>query len=156
MAKIEDEITTEVDSTNIDRVSAADVTEIIKGLNNPSSGFYSSIKSEDFDARLVIAAALTSSIPIEDNLDKPIALADFIVQPVQFAGEDGTIDTSPRVILIDDDGVAYHATSIGLLTALKNIVSVLGEPLAWSKPVNIRVVKEKGNRGFSFFTIKFN
>lgn len=155
MAKVEETVT-EVDNTdNIARVGAANVVEVIKGLNDPSSGFYSSIKGEDFAAKLTIASALTTSEPIEENLDTMLNLTNFIVTPVDFVGDDGIVETAPRVILIDDKGTAYHATSIGLLTALKNIVSVLGEPSSWPNPVAIKVVREKGNKGFHFFTIKF-
>lgn len=133
-----------------------DVVVAIEGLNNPGNRFYSSIKSENFADKLAIASALTTSVPIDENLNKEIKLTNFIVQPVDLKNErTGKVETAPRVVMIDADGTAYHATSIGLLSSLQNIVSVLGEPSAWPAPVSIQVVKQKGNKGYSFFTIKF-
>lgn len=147
-----------VDESVDDEIKASGTTDVvvaIQGLNNPGNRFYSSIKSENFADKLAIAAALTTSIPIDENLNKEIKLTNFIVQPVDLTDSEGNINTAPRVVMIDADGTAYHATSIGLLSSLQNIVSVLGEPSAWPAPVSIKVVKQKGNKGFSFFTVKF-
>lgn len=135
---------------------STDVVAVIEGMNNPASGFYSSIKGDDFASKLNIAAAMTTSVPIDENLGKPIQLVNFIVQPVDLTNQQtGEVQTAPRVVLIDADGTAYHATSIGLLSSLRNIVSVLGEPASWPQPVGITVQKQKGNNGYSFFTVKF-
>lgn len=137
-------------------VGSTDVVAVIAGLNNPQQGFYSSIKSDDFSTRLQIAAAMTTSEPVDNNLGKEIKLVNFIVQPVELQNRlTGEINTAPRIVLIDEDGAAFHATSIGILSSLRNIISVLGEPASWPAPVNIQIVKQKGNNGYSFFTIKF-
>lgn len=151
-----EEVDSEVVAEAIQSSGTTDVVVAIQGLNNPGNRFYSSIKSENFADKLKIAAALTTSIPIDENLNKEIKLVNFIVQPVDLVNEKtNEINTAPRVVMIDADGTAYHATSIGLLSSLENIVSVLGEPSSWPAPVSIQVVKQKGNKGFSFFTIKF-
>lgn len=135
---------------------STDVVAIIQGMNNPAAGFYSSIKSDDFASRMNVARALTTSEPLDENLGKTINLVDFIIQPVDLANQQtGEVQTAPRVVLIGDDGQAYHATSIGLLSSLRNIVTALGEPSTWPQPVGISVVKQKGNNGYSFFTVKF-
>lgn len=135
--------------------AATDVASVIQGLNNPGSAVYSSISSDSFEDKLAIAAALTTSVPIDENLNKEIQLTDFIVQPVDLTDDQGNVNTAPRVVLIDEAGVAYHATSIGLLSSLRNIASVLGAPSTWPHPVPIQVVEQKGNNGYKFFTIKF-
>jgi hypothetical protein len=147
----------EAESTD-DTATASGVTDvvaIIQSLNNPESGFYSSIKSEDFADRLAVASALTTSQPIDENLGTTIHLTNFIVQPIELADDEGTVNTAPRVVLIDADGTAYHATSVGLLSSLRNIISVLGEPESWPKPIDIQVTKQQGRNGYKFFTIKF-
>jgi hypothetical protein len=137
-------------------VGSTDVVAVIAGLNNPQQGFYSSIKSDDFNTRLQIAAAMTTSEKIDNNLGKEINLANFIVQPVELQNRlTGEVNTAPRIVLIDADGAAFHATSIGLLSSLRNIISVLGEPSEWPAPVKIKIVKEMGRNGYSFFTMKF-
>ena len=132
-----------------------DVAEVIRGLNDPSAALYSSIKSESFDDRKKIAAALTTSTPVDENLNAVIQLKDFIIQPVDLADAQGNVNTAPRIVLIDVDGKAFHATSVGLLSALKNIVAVVGEPSTWEAPIAIKVVEQKGRNGYKFFTISF-
>lgn len=134
-------------------VSATDVTAAIAGLNTPNSSFYSSIKGGDFAAKKKVAAALTSSAPIDEHLGDVIQLVNVIVMPVDLANDKGEVNTAPRVILIDADGNAYHATSVGLLSAIRNLLGTLGEPEEWPEPVAVKVVQQKGRNGFKFFTI---
>lgn len=133
-----------------------DVVKAIQGLNNPDSAFYSSLKGADFASKKIIAAALTSSTPVDDMLGQVIQLANYVVAPVELTNaETGEVNTAPRVILIDADNKAYHATSVGLLTFLRNLNSVLGEPDAWDEPIAVKIVEQKGNNGFKFFTGQF-
>lgn len=132
-----------------------DVAEVIRGMNDPSAALYSSIKSDSFEDRKAIAAALTTSTPVDENLNTVIQLKDFIIQPVDLADQNGNVNTAPRIVLIAADGSAFHATSVGLLSALKNIVAVVGEPATWDAPIAIRVVEQKGRNGYKFFTIEF-
>lgn len=151
VATVDRDVTDEVTTSN-----PRDVTSVIASLGQADPGkFYSSINTESFDDRLRIATAMTTSLPIDENIGKPIKLANFIVQAVDLVNdEDGTVTAAPRCTLIDADGTAYHATSTGMLQSLLNIAKVLGEPSSWPEPVGISVSKEKAKRG-SFFTIKF-
>lgn len=134
-------------------VGATDVTSAIAGLNNPDSSFYSSIKGGDFAARKKVAAALTSSSPIDEHLGETLDVVNVIVMPVELANAQGEVNTAPRVILIDANGTAYHATSVGLLSAVRNLFATLGEPAEWPEAVQVKVVQQKGRNGFKFFTI---
>ena len=135
-------------------VGTVDVLDTIKALNNPDSAFYSSIKSDDFSARKAIAIAISGSKPIDENLGREINLINVIVLPVDLMDKrTGEISAAPRVILIDANGEAYHGTSVGLLTAVRNLFSALGEPYTWPEPLAIKVLQQRGNNGFRFFTI---
>lgn len=135
--------------------TATDVAAAIQGLNT-GAAFFSTVKGDDFDTKLAVAEALTTSLPVDENLGKLINLANIIVQPVELTDEKtGEVNTAPRVVLLDADGTAYHGTSVGLLSSVRNILAALGDPSTWAKPVSINVVKQKGNNGYSFFTIKF-
>lgn len=132
-----------------------DVASAIAGLNDSSAAFYTSIKGTDFGARKLIAAAQTKSEPLADNLHKEIALRNFIIQSVQIENEQtGEVNDAPRVTLIDDQGNAFHGTSVGLLSALRNLISTLGEPDTWPEAVPVRVVEQRGRRGYRFMTIE--
>jgi hypothetical protein len=149
-----------VDNEAVEEAAASsgvtDVAEIIKSLNTPNVSLYSSIKADSFESRLAIASAMTTSLPLDENLGKTIDLTNFIVQPVDLVNQEtGETNTAPRIVLIDKDNVAYHATSIGILSSLRNMISVLGEPASWPAPVSVQIVKQKGRNGYSFFTVKF-
>lgn len=142
------------DSTELVHTTSNDVAAAIQGLNT-GAAFYSSVKGTDFDSKLKVAEALTTSLPIDQNLGKTIALRDIIVQPVELTNETtGEVETAPRIVLLDADGTAYHATSVGLMSSVRNILAALGDPAAWPTPVNIQVIKEgQGTR--QYFTVKF-
>lgn len=136
-------------------VAQFDVAGAIASLNDPSSAFYSSIKGDNFAGKRDIAKALTTSIPIADNLHKEIALVDVIVQSVQIADEEtGEVTEAPRVTLIAEDGSAYNGTSVGLLNSVRQIFSSLGEPTTWPEPLPIKIVEKKGRRGWRYMTVE--
>lgn len=135
--------------------SSTDVAAAIQGLNNPDAAFYSSLKTDSFTDRVKVAQALTTSKPIADNIGTEFGLADFIVQSVQIADENsGEINEAPRVTLIDSEGNAFHGTSVGLLSAVRNLIAYVGEPSTWPEPVKVKIVEERGRRGYRFMTIK--
>jgi hypothetical protein len=133
--------------------SVTDVGAAIVALNTPGAAFYSSITGTDFAAKKKVAAALTSSLPIDENLGKVIALVNVIVLPVELANDQGEVNTAPRCILLDADGTAYHATSVGMLSAIRNLLASLGEPSSWETPVDVKVIQQKGNNGYKYFTL---
>ena len=47
----------------------------------------------------------------------------------------------PRIVLIDDKGVAYVSVSLGIFGAVKKLIQVYGMP-TWSEPLPI-IVKQK-------------
>jgi hypothetical protein len=121
---------------------STDVAGVIASLNNLDEAFYTSIKGTDFATRKSVAKALTTSVPIDENLGKTIALRNVILMPVEIADDDGNVNTAPRIVMIDNDGVAYHAISIGLLTAVRNLFASVGEPDSWPEPIDVKIVKE--------------
>lgn len=148
----------ETATAEVERSQSAGVTDVaaaIAGLNDSSAAFYTTIKGTDFAARKLIAAAQTKSKPLADSLNQQIDLTNFIVQSVSLQDENtGEITDAPRVTLIAADGVAYHATSTGLLSALRNIIATLGEPDSWPEPLPVKVVEQRGRKGFRFMTIE--
>lgn len=158
MADAKQEIETEVVAAEVERSQSAGVTDVaaaIAGLNDSSAAFYSTIKGTDFAARKQIASAQTKSKPLADALGQTINLTNFIVQSVTLQDEkSGEVNDAPRVTLIDAEGEAFHATSVGLLSALRNIIATLGEPDTWPEALPIKVVEQRGRSGYRFMTIE--
>jgi hypothetical protein len=89
-----------------------------------------------------------------ENLNKHIELDNIVVQAVELTDPNtGAQTTQPRVILLDQDGTAYYGISPVLLKAIETFVGILGQPHQWPEPVGVKVLREKGNRGFSFFNL---
>jgi hypothetical protein len=142
-------------NTDVARIDS-DIDAAIAGLNDGTAGGYSSIKGNDFASRRKVAAALTSSSPIDEHKDEVINLAHIIIQSVDIQDSaSGETVKAPRVTLIDGDGKAFHAVSTGLLGSARTILSVLGEPHTWPEPVPVKVVEKRTARGFKVFTIEF-
>lgn len=133
-----------------------DVVSAVSGLNNAEATFYSSIKGDSFAGRVAIANAMSNSKPVMDVLGETINLVDYIVQVVQIADDKtAEVNDAARVTLVDDKGMAYHATSDGLLSAIRTLNATVGEPSTWPEPLPIKVVEERSRKGFRFMTIKF-
>jgi hypothetical protein len=137
------------------RTSVTDVANAIEGLNS-GAAFFSTVKGTDMATRRLVTKALTSSLPIKEHINKPIKLAHIVVQPVELADEKtGEVTVQPRVVLLDHEGNAFHGTSLGLLSSVRNILAGMGDPSEWDGPLDIKVVEQKSsNNAGHFFTVK--
>jgi hypothetical protein len=119
-----------------------------------SGNRYSSIKGSDLATKKRIFSAITSAQSLADNLDKTINLRHVIIQPVTTEDEKGNVENFLRTVLIDDKDVAYASGSAGIVLAIQSLFDVFGEPESWTDPVAIKVVEERGRRGYRYMTIK--
>ena len=107
---------------------------------------FTTIKGEDFSAKLALNNAIADAEPIDKHLDKWINLKDIVIQDVEFTDEDestGEITTTPgiMVVLVDDQGKAYRAFSNGVFRDLQRLLNILGDPNTWPDPVSVKVVQ---------------
>lgn len=155
---------TEIDTATVEGEGVRadrDVAGAIAGLNDASASYYTSIKGTDLSARKAIAKAMTNSKPVADSLGKTINLRDIIVQYVEVVQnqETGEVAAAPRVTLIDESGEAFHATSDGLLTSVRNLFATLGEPDSWTgsdgkrESIAVNVTEERSRSGYRYMTI---
>lgn len=116
---------------------------------------YSSIQGDDMDARKRLYTAIASAEQLSDHLGETIVLKDVVVLPVTSENEEtGEVDEYERTTLIDVNGSAFAAGSSGVVSSLKNLFGVFGEPSTWAEPLPIKVVEKKGRKGFKFMTIE--
>lgn len=131
------------------------VTSAVQALGSGQALAYSSIQGDDFESKLAVLSAITDSSPISENLGKTIQLVDLVVQVIDLTDpQTGELTRQPRIILVDADGVAYHAISSGMLRSLSNLIGVLGQPATWPTPVPVTVKSAKARVG-SYFTLQF-
>jgi len=141
---------------DVTQPGAIDVRDAVAGLNDPSTGFYSTITANTFAEKLALTKAIDESSPLDENLNVEFDLANYIVQVVEVANRDtGEVNLAPRVTLIDSEGKAYHGTSKGLLSSIKNLTATVGDPSNWEGNfIKVKVVEE-GVKPRKYFTLKF-
>lgn len=77
---------------------------------------------------------------LADMINMRIELKDVYVEAVQCINkETGAMNTCPRIVLIDKDGVGYQCVSIGVFSAIKKMFGIYGEPQEWEEPIPIMV-----------------
>ena len=107
---------------------------------------FTTIKGEDFSAKLALNNAIADAEPIDKHLDKWINLKDIVIQDVEFTDEDestGEVTTTAgiMVVLVDGQGKAYRAFSNGVFRDLQRLLNILGDPNTWPDPVSVKVVQ---------------
>jgi len=132
------------------------VGNAVATLNDPTSGFYSTLKADSFSERLALGKAVNESTPLDQALNEEFDLANYIVQVVDITDSNsGEMIQAPRVTLLSKEGKAYHGTSKGLLTAIRNLNATIGEPSTWEgNTIKVKVVEE-GIRPRKYMTIKY-
>ena len=139
----------------------------LSALSGSRTTIHSTLPNDSHDSALAIAKAVMNATPLDDQLGKPFNLVHFVAQVVKVTpskedvNDDRIVDADGRVevlrtILIDDKGNAYATVSDGVTAALTNIVSIMGQPSQWEKPVSVTAEKKQGRNGFKFFTLTLN
>lgn len=84
---------------------------------------------------------------LADCINMKIKAKDLYIEVVNCTNEEtGEVTACPRIVIIDEKGVAYQAVSIGIYSALKKVIQVFGAP-TWEKPVTLEVKQvTKGSR----------
>lgn len=138
----------------LDTTDATALSTEIANLATGRAAFYSSLQGNDFATKVATVEAMTNSIPIKENINKTISVANVIVQSVPMLDQaTGELRDQPRIILLDADGTAYHAISGGLWRSVQNIINIVGEPSTWPAPLPVHIVSVKGRQG-DFYTAK--
>lgn len=116
---------------------------------------YTSITGSDLATKKRIFAALTSAESLSDHLDKTLQLEHVIIQPATSENDKtGEVENFLRTVLITEDGTAYASGSQGIVLAIQSLFDVFGDPSEWREPLAIKVVEERGKRGYRYMTIK--
>lgn len=89
---------------------------------------------------------------IGDFINKKIAIKDILIEPVEMLDEKtGEMKLQPRVVVIDKDGKAYQAVSIGIYNAVMNLGKCYGAP-SWEDPI-VCTVKQIPTKNGSMLTL---
>lgn len=107
--------------------------------------FSGSVKTPE-DKKRLVNAMNNPDKRLADMVNTEIPVKDLYVEQVEMANQEtGELQTCPRIVLIDADGVSYGCVSYGVLGSLKKIMAVYGQP-TWEEPVVVKpVFITKGN-----------
>lgn len=88
---------------------------------------------------------------LKDCVNEVIELKDLYIEVVELTNEDtGEVQSAPRIVLFDKDGVSYQCVSLGIYNCLRKLFMVFGSIETWKKPLKVKVkqVSKKANRTF--------
>lgn len=128
-------------------------TTAIDELTGEVTTMYCSIvPQDDKDKARIFNAINNTDERIADHKNEVINVTDVIAHTVEMADEQGNMIPQTRVILIDDNGKTYGATSTGMMSALKMIFPIVGMP-PYAKPLPLKIVEKTGRRGYRFLSV---
>lgn len=119
---------------------------------------YCSFKPDDFDAKIKLYNAINNPDKrVADCINEQIKVRDVVIKAVKLSEErnnaNNWTDESPakerdgfRVILIDEEGTSYSATSAGIYNSVATIRSVFGQ-LHFDDPLTVKVNQVKTKNG---------
>ena len=117
---------------------------------------YSTFDANDVESQKVLAMAVTDAQPLNEFLNKPFYLKNFVVQATTMI-DDKTGEEVPilRIILITADGKAYSCAADGIFKVLQTYTGILGHPNTWpAEGHKMQAVEQKSRRGFRYLTLK--
>ena len=107
-----------------------------------SSDSFCSLKAETPEEKATLFRIMNSPEKrISDCINQTILVKDVYCEVVQVTNkETGEVNTCPRVVLVDKDGIGYQSVSFGIYGSLKKLFQVYGVP-TWEEPVPVKVIQ---------------
>lgn len=103
---------------------------------------YCSMKPQTEEEEVILYNAMNNPEKrIKDCINLEINVKDVFVEVVYLESQDhpGLKEPCPRIVLIDTEGQAYQAVSVGMYSALKKVFTSFGTPDTWKAPKKFRV-----------------
>lgn len=147
-ATVTDEPTEGVVNGEVEVFSSLDNAQrIVESFNRPNAGISSTLPGETFHDRKAMVKALTNSVPLADQQGTVIQLVGWLLQATEIRNrQTDKFEPAVRSVIVDADGNSYHASSVGVVTSLRQF-SALGHPSTWPEPLPVQVEKIKAAKG---------
>lgn len=100
-------------------------------------GFFSTFPTDNLEGQKLLYKATNASKLLRDFMETPLAIAAFVFSPTDVTTEAGDVEQVMGVYLIDSAGTAYVSSSNGVIRSAMNIMSMFGDPQAWSEPLTV-------------------
>lgn len=132
------------------------VRDFVSDLTSESVSFCS-MKANDNKSKAMLFKAMNNPEKrIGDCINTLIKVKDVYCETVQVvSNETGETEWVPRVVLIDENGTAYQAVSMGVYSALAKVIRVFGMP-TWNEPIPIKIKQiSRGERKLLTFDVEY-
>ena len=106
--------------------------------NNSITTYCSMAVTTKEEQKILFNAISTPQFRIKDCINTVINVKDVFIEPAEMTREDGSIQTVPRIVLIDTEGKSFTAASYGVYNALNRMITICGKP-TWPDGIAIRV-----------------
>lgn len=122
-------------------------------INQSVQGSFCSFVAETDEQKASLYKAMTSpDRKMSDFINQKINAVDVFVEQVEITDDEtGEVAVLPRVVIFDQDGTTYSATSRGIFNALKRLFLVYGMP-HWEKPIPL-IIKQTTAKNRKFMTL---
>lgn len=136
-------------------VPVEEMPGFIVDLTQPRTVSYSSWNPESMEEKKQLFNASNNPIHrIKDEINMRFKIKHIYCEVVDCVNRDtGEVNKAPRIVLIDENGEGHTCCSLGIFSAIKKLLSSLGEPTTWPEPVEIEIKqinKEKDRSTLTF------
>lgn len=117
-----------------------------------NGGFWTSL-NRDTEKRMILRALGQPTRSGSDLEKTPMEVSDVLVHKVNVTTDAGDSEEYIRVVLISPSGETCAFVSNGILSSLRNLIQVFGEP-KWVPPLKIKATLVKTRRGFRTYNLE--
>lgn len=125
-------------------------------FENTSSALFSTIKVTDRASKIKVYNAISDSEnSLDDHKGEVLEITDFVAHPITLQDDvTGQDVQAMRVVLLDKDGIGYHAVSGGVVSSMQRIIAIVGQGPWTDEPLQIVPIEKKTRKGFKTLTLK--
>lgn len=122
-------------------------------FTNPDKSFLTSFTDDGSrESKIKIYNAISNAEnSLSDHIGEVLEIEHMVAHPIELADEvTGKMVQAMRVVLVDVNGVGYHAVSNGVVSSLQKIIGIVG-PAPWTPALQVvpKQVKTRGNGGMN-------
>lgn len=122
-------------------------------FTNPDKSFLTSFTDDGSrESKIKIYNAISNAEnSLADHIGEILEIEHMVAHPIELADEvTGKMVQAMRVVLVDVNGVGYHAVSNGVVSSLQKIIGIVG-PAPWTPALQVvpKQVKTRGNGGMN-------
>lgn len=117
---------------------------------SPAKVYCSVSESTPASKAIVYNAINNPTVKISDHVGKDIYIKDIYAEEITVRdNETGELRTLTKTVLIDPDGNSFFSVAAGVFRAVKNLISIFGNP-TYETPIHVKVVNVRLKKGSTF------